>query len=86
MATDSLNYSVPSINLSLQQYDLLFESTVKANALIQVLLLVDLEELANSKILYNFLWALDDIVYRIYELCEHLQQANLSKENNNGEK
>jgi len=78
MANDSLNYSTPSINLSLKQYDLLVESIAKIDALVQVAMQADLQELASSSVLYNYLWALHDIVYGASELCQKLEPQSTS--------
>jgi len=74
MANSSINYSVPTINLSLKQYDLLVESIGKIDALVQVAMLADLDELSSSDTLYNYLWALHDIVYRVSELFDKLER------------
>lgn len=85
MAESIVNYSVPVINLSLKQYDLLIESTTKANALLQVAMAADLEEIGSNGILYNFLWALHDLVYQVVELCDGLgSQQAIAKEKNHG--
>ena len=86
MAESIVNYSVPPINLSLQQYDLMVESTAKANALLQLALAADLEDIAEHGTLYNFLWALQDIVSRVAELCDSLGSKHaIAKEESHGQ-
>lgn len=80
----NLNCSVPA-NLSLKQYDLLIESIAKADALLQVALAVDLEEISSTAVLYNFLWCLHDILYPITDLCSSLEsQQKATAEVNHG--
>lgn len=57
----------------MKQYDLLVESIAKADALLQIALAADLEEISSHAILYNFLWTLHDIIYRVVELCSGLE-------------
>lgn len=79
MANSSLDESCPTINLSLQQYDALIASTTKADALVQVALSADLEELSPHT-LHHFLWALHDVMLEASRLCDslHFPQASLA--------
>lgn len=72
MANISLDDSFLTINLSLTQLDTLVESIGKANALTHVILAADLDILDIS-MLHDFLWALDDLIYRAGEVCRNLK-------------
>ncbi len=72
MANISLDDSLLTINLSLTQLDTLVESISKANALTHVILAADMS-IIDISILHNFLWVLDDLIYRADEICNHLK-------------
>lgn len=79
MANSSLDESCPTINLSLQQYDALMAATAKADALTQVALSADLEELSTDT-LHHFLWVVHDVILEASHICDglHLSQDPLA--------
>jgi hypothetical protein len=72
MADISLDDSLLTINLSLDQLDTLVESIGKANALTHIILAADMD-IVDLSMLHNFLWALDDLIYSAREVCGHLK-------------
>lgn len=57
----------------MEQYDTLVETSSKANALTQVVLAVTDLDLVPTEVLHDFLWALDDMLYQMKELCHSLK-------------
>lgn len=71
MAGNSLDHSRLTLNLSLDQYDVLMESIAKARALSHVILLVpDLEQVPN-RILHDYFWILSDLISDIGSCCNN---------------
>lgn len=71
MENINLDLSPIKLNLSLDEYDTLVESIAKANALTKILLAHTTDSLGTivPDDLYNFLWALQDLLHEANNLC-----------------